>query len=95
MKIVFSRLAKEDLIDIWLYGEERWGLSKADNYLQRLDTFIKSLINSPEKYPLRKNFQPAVRIAPFKKQLIVYIETNATLQIIRVLHNSMDVPKQL
>ena len=95
MKISFSALAKEDLIDIWLYGEDVWGAPVADSYLDSIDTFFKSLSKASEQYALRSEFQPPVRIAPFKKQLIVYIETKTAIKIIRVLHESMNVPQHL
>lgn len=95
MKISFSILAKEDLIDIWLYGEDIWSASAADSYLDSIDSFIYSLSSAPEKYPLRNDFQPPVRLAPFKKQLIVYTENKKAIEIIRVLHESMDIPQYL
>ena len=36
MHITISNLAKEDLIDIWLYGHKVWGESLADRYLDGL-----------------------------------------------------------
>ena len=36
MQVNLSKLASEDLIDIWLYGNEEWGASSADLYLDEL-----------------------------------------------------------
>lgn len=33
MKSITATEAKEDLIDIWLYGEDVWGAHAADSYL--------------------------------------------------------------
>lgn len=35
---------------------------------------------------LRKEISPPVRIHPHRAHLIIYIETDATLDVIRVLH---------
>lgn len=95
MNVKLSKLAKEDLIDIWLYGENNWGAVSADRYLDSLDVFLRSLIHFPEKFPLRQEFKPSVRLAPFKSHLVVYIHTEKYIQIVRVLHQSMDMPNQI
>lgn len=95
MSIALTNLAKEDLIDIWLYGEMNWGAVSADQYLDSIDAFLITLINFPEKFALRRDFQPPVRIAPFKSHLVVYLESAKYIQVIRVLHQSMDVPQHL
>jgi plasmid stabilization system protein ParE len=95
LNIALTNLAKEDLIDIWLYGQKNWGAVNANQYLDSIDAFLKTLINLPEKFALRRDFQPPVRIAPFKSHLVVYLESTRHIQIVRVLHQSMDVPQHL
>jgi toxin ParE1/3/4 len=95
LSVKLSKLAKEDLIDIWLYGENNWGAQSADQYLDSLDVCLNSLINFPEKFALRQEFQPPVRLAPFKSHLVVYIHTEKHIHIVRVLHQSMDMPNQI
>lgn len=95
MSIILTNLAKEDLIDIWLYGEMNWGAVSADQYLDSLDEFLQTLTNSPERFALRRDFEPPVRIATFKSQIVVFLESNKHIQVIRVLHQSMDVPQHL
>lgn len=95
MKLNLSLLAKEDLIYIWLYGNDQWGSQAADFYLDSIDVFLHALSEAPEKYALRTDFYPPVRIAPFKKQLILYIVHENVIQVIRVLHESMNVPQHL
>jgi plasmid stabilization system protein ParE len=51
MQITISNLAKEDLIDIWLYGHKVWGESLADRYLDDLYGAISSLSSSPFRNP--------------------------------------------
>jgi plasmid stabilization system protein ParE len=48
-----SKQTKEDLIAIWLYGLEHYGESNADFYFDELETKIDSLLEYPEKYPLK------------------------------------------
>jgi plasmid stabilization system protein ParE len=95
LSIVLTNLAKEDLIDIWLYGEMNWGAVSADQYLDSLDAFLETLINSPAKFALRRDFKPPVRIATVKSHLVIFLESNRHIQVIRVLYQSMDVPQHL
>jgi plasmid stabilization system protein ParE len=95
LSIVLTNLAKEDLIGIWLYGEMNWGAVSADQYLDSLDEFLETLINSPARFALRRDFKPPVKIATFKSHLVIFLESNRHIQVIRVLHQSMDVPQHL
>jgi len=95
LSIVLTNLAKEDLIGIWLYGEMNWGAVSADQYLDSLDEFLQTLINSPARFALRRDFKPPVKIATFKSHLVIFLESNRHIQVIRVLHQSMDVPQHL
>jgi plasmid stabilization system protein ParE len=72
-----------------------WGAVSADQYLDSLDEFLPTLINSLERFALRRNFKPPVRIATFKSHLVVFLESNKHIQVIRVRHQSMDVPQHL
>jgi toxin ParE1/3/4 len=72
-----------------------WGAVSADHYLDSIDEFLQTLINSPERFALRRDFKPPVRIATFKSHLVVFLESNKHIQVIRVLHQSMDVPQHL
>jgi toxin ParE1/3/4 len=53
------------------------------------------LATTPEMAAERRDFQPPVRIHHFEKHLIVYAIANSGILIVRVLHQSQDVPAQL
>ena len=88
-------LAEEDLINIWLYTFEIWGEKQADKYLDELEETIKLLSETPLVCRERKEFTPPVRIHPYERHLIVYDALPDGVNIIRVLHESMDVEPQL
>jgi len=86
-------LAEEDLINIWIYGCEAWGPAQADRYIDSFETKLNSLTKLPEKYSVRQNLNPPVRICPHQSHIVIYtVEKNAIL-IIRVLHKAMDVER--
>ncbi len=95
MLVHVSNLAKEDLVNIWLYGESQWGVNNADQYLDSINLFIQELTLFPQKFPLREQFHPFVRFAPYKSHLIIYIDKPQSILVIRVLHQSMNIPNYL
>lgn len=49
----------------------------------------------PEMAAERRDFRPPVRIYHYEKHLIIYVINDSGILIVRVLHQSMDVPAQL
>ena len=47
-KVTKTQLAENDLIDIWLYSFNEWGESLADDYLDKLNVGMNSLLANPE-----------------------------------------------
>jgi len=88
-------LAEQDLINIWLYTFKRWGEIQADKYLDELEQGIKLLASQPLLCRQRDEFNPAVRVHHYAYHLIIYITSNDTITIVRVLHESMDIETQL
>ncbi|QDG34420.1 type II toxin-antitoxin system RelE/ParE family toxin [Alteromonas mediterranea] len=96
MRITISNLAKEDLIDIWLYGYKVWGEPSADQYLDDLYGAISLLSSNPYRYPeyQDKNVAP-FRLMPIKNHLVAYEVSGSNIFIVRVLHESMDTISRL
>ena len=95
MQINLSKLASEDLIDIWLYGNEEWGASRADLYLDELDTAMRSLCSNSTRYPEYPETKPTCRLMPFRSHLIAYEIAENEVLILRVLHKNMDTSAKI
>jgi toxin ParE1/3/4 len=95
LKILRLPLAEEDLINIWLYGYEQWGLKQADCYADSLDEQFKLLAASPEICRERAEFIPPVRIHRHGSHLIIYTANRAAIVIVRVLHYRMDLQRHI
>lgn len=87
--------AESDLELIWGYTAERWGINQANRYVDDLAAAFDLLAESPALARLREEFAPSVRIHPHAHHLIVFIEAEGGIVIVRVLHESMDVDAQL
>jgi toxin ParE1/3/4 len=88
VQIKISKLANDDLIDIWLYGSEVWGVSNADAYIDEIDNAIRSLTSHATRYPEYKN--ETFRLMPHRSHLIAYDLFVDYILIGRVLHKNMD-----
>jgi len=88
-------LAEEDLIAIWLYSYEQWGGPQADLYLEKLEQALARIVQTPQLARERREFTPAVRILPCEQHLIVYLVTDNNVDVVRILHQSMDIDTQI
>ena len=87
--------AERDLETIWEYSVEHWGTQQALDYLDELNKAFSLLAHSPQITRERTEFNPAVRIFPHAHHLIVYVISGTRIEIVRILHGSMDIESQL
>lgn len=97
MTYKLSVAASNDIENIWLYTFENWSLEQADRYINLIFDEIEYLSLNPNSGKdfnhIRKNY----RCSKVKSHLIFYqqIEGNACIEIIRVLHQRMDIKNRL
>lgn len=97
MKYKISKRATEDLKNIWLYTVETWSQEQANRYLNLIFDEIEYLANNPtagrDFSAMRKNY----RCSKVKSHLIFFRnnETQNEIEIIRVLHQQMDIESRL
>jgi toxin ParE1/3/4 len=90
-----SRAAEADLRQIARYTEREWGVAQRRRYLSGLNDEFEALSLNPHIAPERGDFDPPVRIRRYERHLIIYVMREADVLIVRVLHQSMDVPSRL
>lgn len=86
-----TQVAEQDLEVIWDYSLANWGLNKASSYLDELLSSFELLAQHPEMSWLRTEFTPAVRIHQHAHHLIVYLQDETDIHIVRVLHERMNI----
>lgn len=94
MKAVeFSTKAIQDLNEIWLYSCSEWSEKQADQYYNELVSCCEDLGRHPS---IGKNYNQVIRGIlgfPCNKHIIFYqVISETTIEIIRILHNRMDLP---
>ncbi len=95
LKLNITPKAEADLIGIWVYTCEEWGVDQADIYLDQLEAGMKQLIDHP---PLGANYAhvlPEYRRLQVEHHAVFYQVRSSDVLIVRVLHEDMDAPVRL
>jgi len=92
---VFSKKAVIDLEEIWLYTSNHWSVAQADRYylliIDEVNFICKNILSGKSIDETRKGY----RASKVKSHLIFYRVVNNTVEIIRILHERMDLVNQL
>ena len=97
MKYKISKDASHDLENIWLYTFENWSVEQADRYFNLIMNEIEFITQNPDS----GNDFSAVRRGYFRSKIkshyIFYRidHKNKILEIIRILHERMDIESRL
>lgn len=96
-KYIFSSPADVDLLTIYDYTLEVWGIRQYEVYKNLLFDAVNWLSENPFTIESKKRFDlhPACYFYHVGKHFIVYRFQNDRLEIARVLHESMDFESQL
>ena len=90
-----SSQTEVDLIDIWLYGNERWGAKQADLYLDQLDAGLNHLSQFPALGTECSELRNGYRVFEIGQHMVFYKIDMQIINVIRVLHQSMDFERHL
>ncbi len=90
MKLIRSKRARQDLIDIWLYvaGDSP---DAADALLDAIDEKCKLLTMHPNLGPERNDIRIGLRYLREGQYLILYQIDSQVIRIVRVLHGRRDL----
>ena len=97
MNFRISKEAENDLEKIWLYTFENWSVEQAERYLNLIFDEIDYLCLKPDSGSDFGKIRKGYRRSKVKSHFIFY-KINSTqneLEVIRILHEMMDVENQL
>ena len=95
LKIVIHKQAIDDLEEIWLYTLETWSLEQADRYHGLIFKEIEFLASRPDHGKHQGHLRKGYRSSQVKAHIIFYKYANNEIEIIRILHENMDIPNRL
>lgn len=91
-----SKKALDDLNSIWNYTYYKWSEEQADKYYRLLITNCKSIADNPELGKAYELIFPDLQGIRVGMHIIFYKRiANNDVEIIRILHGSMDLENQL
>lgn len=90
LKVHTQEKAEDDLIDIWLYSLEKWGIAQADQYLSHLNQSIKSIAANPDIGTACDYVRAGYRKLHSREHYIFYKYTTNAVVIMRILGDEMD-----
>lgn len=93
--IVLSRTARADLVAIGEYGEEHFGRQAADVYQHDIERAFDRLASYPQSGEAKTGWGHDFRCLICNRHRIVYRVSGSTVEIVRILHHSRDVPRHL
>jgi len=87
--------AKDDIKEIWQYTFKNWGEKQADSYTSELGQSIDDIISNPKIGVPIDYIRKGYRLLHIKHHLVIYRLTNRTIEVVRVLGESMDTKQHL
>jgi toxin ParE1/3/4 len=95
LPIDLTSRAREDLRDIQLYGIRQWGEDQADAYEADIMQALDTLERNPRVGRVRDDLRRGLRSYPVRRHVIVYQIDEEAIVVLRIVHASMDLRRQL
>jgi len=92
---VISKKAVSDLEEIWLYTVEKWSIDQADRYYNLIFDEIQFICKNVHAGKSMEHVRKGYRASKVKSHLIFYRIQNDIVEVIRILHESMDIENRL
>jgi toxin ParE1/3/4 len=94
-RAVLSPLAQQDLRSIWLYSAENWGREQANRYVGIIRQDIAKVAKRPETDNPASDLRQGYARRLTGSHIIFYRITDGGVDVVRVLHQSMDFDRHL
>jgi len=92
-KLTFSPAATSDIDNIWNYTAENWGITQAEHYTDKIDQACNDLDHGVRQgRPV--SVRPHYLKYPVERHVIYFLKSNEGLEVVRILHQRMDVERQ-
>ena len=95
LSLNLAQSAVHDLEKIADYSLSNWGQKQSDDYLDEFEKAFHLLLDNPGLGKSRADIKPGYRSLPIEKHIIFYRIAEQSLEILRILHSSMDMPQHL
>ena len=90
-----SPAAQADLEDIWDYTVRRWGEAQAENYTRNIQAACEALSEGTMISRSAEEIRAGYRKVTVGSHVMFFRMQSDVVEIIRILHQSMDVERHL
>jgi toxin ParE1/3/4 len=87
--------AQRDLSEIWDFTEERWDAGQAEKYIAEIRAAIERVAADPARGRACDEIRQGYRRYGIGSHLLFFVETDDSVDIVRVLHQRMDPTRHL
>lgn len=94
-RYVVSPRAQADIVEIWDYTAERWGIDQAELYLRRIQTSIEAAAAEPKLGTSCDHIRTGYRKYPAGSHVLFYRTLDDGIDVVRILHARMDAGRHL
>ncbi|NMN95870.1 type II toxin-antitoxin system RelE/ParE family toxin [Antrihabitans stalactiti] len=95
-KFVLAPAAKADLENIWDYTEKRWNAAQAEEYIRELQRGIERAAANPRIGKACDEIRKGYFKLSVGSHVLFYRATvEETIDVVRILHQRMDVDRHL
>jgi toxin ParE1/3/4 len=87
--------AQRDFDEIWIYSKATWGGRRALAYLREIRATIALVAANPDLSPFDEDLPSGYRRRSTGSHFIFYRRQDDFIEIVRVLHQNMDIDSHL
>ena len=93
--VQYSKKSLEDLENITDYTAQMWSANQAKVYLKDIRDKVLQIANGEAIVQVLHILRPGMLKVRVNRHIVIFESTDATVRIIRILHDSMDIPQHL
>lgn len=94
-RLIFSPAAEADLAQIWRYTAETWNTDQADQYILQIHASCSDIAKGWRQGRSLEDVRAGYLKLTVGSHLVVYRIVGETIDVVRVLHQRMDVGSRL
>ncbi len=95
-KYRLTGLANRDLNEIWEYTFEKWSIKQAEVYYEQFIESFNQITLNPDLGKFYDSIEPKLRGLKVARHIVFYeLMDEETVEISRILHQSMDVRNRM
>lgn len=95
MTLEFTDAAVSDLRSIRDDTLEKWGQRQEQIYLEAMWKRFEEIVSDPGRWRFRDDLFPGCQLAAQGRHVVLFRVRRKNLQIVRILHGSMDYPRHI